>query len=204
MSTLTDPAATAPKRPLRADAARNRDRLLEVAAATFSEKGADVPLEEIASGAGVGIGTLYRNFPTREALVAAVYRHEVEVLCARGDQLLADQPPADALAAWMQLFVAHVRTKRGMLSVLKPLLASDSTLIGDTRGRAVECAQRLLAAGVAAGTVRADVDGADVVRAVSGICMSTDQDTPVVSERLVGVIVDGLRVTAPAAKKGKA
>ena len=125
---------------VRADAARNRERLLEAAAAAFTERGADVPLEDIARGAGVGIGTLYRHFPTREALVEAVYRNEVSMLCARGDELLAEMPPDQALAEWMRLFVQHVATKRGMLSVLKPLMASSSTLSADTKGRAADTA----------------------------------------------------------------
>ena len=182
-------------RPLRADAARNRERLLQAAGAAFAERGADVPLEDIARAADVGIGTLYRHFPTREALVESVYRHEVEVLCRQADELLAQRPPEDALAEWMQLFVRHVATKRGMLSVLKPMMASNSSLSADTKGRAMECASRLLAAGVAAGTVRDDIDGADLLRAVGGICMSTEQESSRASERLVTVIVDGLRVT---------
>ena len=185
--------------PLRADAARNRERLLAAAAAAFAERGAEVPLEDIARGAGVGIGTLYRHFPTRDALVEAVYRHEVEVLCERADELLEQLPPDQALAEWMQLFVRHVHTKRGMLSVLKPMMQSNSSLSAATKGRTVECASRLLAAGVAAGTVRGDLEGADLIRAVGGICMSTDQETARSSERLVNVIVDGLRA-APAAR----
>jgi AcrR family transcriptional regulator len=184
--------AVAAERPIRADAARNRERLLTVAAAMFTQHGAEVPLEDVARGAGVGIGTLYRHFPTRDALVEAVYRHEVESLCTRADELLEELPPDQAVAEWMQAFVQHVKTKRGMLSALKPLLASDSSLSA-LKGRALECASRLLAAGVAAGTIRDDIDGADLVRAVSGICMSTDQEGARAAERLVRVIVDGLR-----------
>ncbi|MBV8529113.1 MAG: TetR/AcrR family transcriptional regulator [Candidatus Dormibacteraeota bacterium] len=184
---------------LRADAVRNRERLLAAAAAAFAERGAEVPLEDIARGAGVGIGTLYRHFPTRDALVEAVYTHEVDVLCERADELLAELPPDQALAQWMDLFVRHVHTKRGMLSVLKPMMAGNSSLAAN-KGRAQECATRLLAAGVAAGTVRDDIEGADLMRAVGGICMSTatDQDTTRSSERLVKVIVDGLRATSAA------
>jgi AcrR family transcriptional regulator len=192
-----DPAQ--PDRPLRADAVRNRERLLAAAAAAFAANGAEVPLEDIAREAGVGIGTLYRHFPTRESLVEAVYRHEVDVLCAAADDLLATRPADQALAAWMQLFVQHVATKRGMLSVLKPMMSSDPALSAATRGRAVDAASRLLAAGVAAGTVRADIQGADLVRAVGGICMSTDQERSEASERLVGLLFDGLRHGANAA-----
>ena len=203
MNTSTTPeleaaeaVAAAPQRRVRADAARNRQRLLAVASETFAERGAEVPLEDIARRAGVGIGTLYRHFPTRDALVEGVYRHEVEELCERADQLLTELPPDQALAEWMQLFVQHVRRKRGMLSVLKPLMASSSTLSADKQ-RARECASRLLAAGVAAGTVRDDIEGDDLVRAVSGICLATDQEAARASERLVTVIVDGLRTTTP-------
>lgn len=185
------PAPT--ERRVRADAARNRERLMAVAAAMFAERGAEVPLEDIAREAGVGIGTLYRHFPTRDALVEAVYRNEVALLCERADDLLAKLPPDQALAEWMLLFVRHVRTKRGMLSVLKPLMAASSTLSADTRGRVVDYASRMLAAGVAAGTLRDSIDGADLVRAVSGICMSTDEDQSRAGERLVDVIVAGLR-----------
>ena len=182
-----------PDRRVRADAARNRELLIDAAAAAFAARGADVPLEDIARNAGVGIGTLYRHFPTREALVEAVYRYEVGVLCERADELLATVPPDQALAEWMQLFVRHVATKRGMLSVLKPMMNANSSLSADTRGRAIDAASRLLAAGVAAGTVRNDIQGADLVRAVGGICMSTDQERSEASERLVGLLFDGLR-----------
>ncbi|HEX6537943.1 MAG TPA: helix-turn-helix domain-containing protein [Candidatus Dormibacteraeota bacterium] len=194
---LAGPEATAApaQRRVRADAARNRERLLAVASETFAERGAEVPLEDIARRAGVGIGTLYRHFPTRDALVEGVYRHEVDALCERADELLVELPPDQALAEWMQLFVQHVHRKRGMLSVLKPLMASSSTLSAE-KNRARECASRLLAAGAAAGTVRDDIDGADLVRAVSGICLATDQEAARASERLVKVIVDGLRTTA--------
>src|SRR3984893_17726876 len=100
------------ERPLRADAVRNRELLLTTAAAAFSAHGAEVPLEDIAHQAGVGIGTLYRHFPTRESLIEAVYRHEVDVLCKRADELLATLPTDQALEQWMHLFVRHVATKR--------------------------------------------------------------------------------------------
>jgi AcrR family transcriptional regulator len=186
-----DPAS-ADRRP-RADAVRNRDLLITSAAEVFAARGADVSLEDIARSAGVGIGTLYRHFPTRDSLVEAVYRHEIDVLCQRADQLLETMPPDQALAEWMQLFVRHVATKRGMLSLLKPLLSTNPNFSDQTRGRATAAATKLLEAGVAAGTVRADVDGRDLLRAVGGICMSTDQERSEASERLVGLLFDGLR-----------
>ena len=192
-----DPASA--DRPLRADAARNRGLLIHAAADAFSKHGAEVPLEDIARAAGVGIGTLYRHFPTRESLIEAVYRHEVDSLCVSADELLATLPPDQALAEWMQLFVRHVATKRGMLSVLRPMLSSDPQFFAETKGRAGAAASRLLDAGVASGTIRGDVTGADLLRAVGGICMSTDQERTEASDRLVGLLFDGLRhgVAAP-------
>jgi AcrR family transcriptional regulator len=189
-----EPAAPASidRRP-RADAVRNRDLLLAAAAEAFAARGAEVPLEDIARAAGVGIGTLYRHFPTRETLVEAVYRHEIDVLCGQADELLESLPPDQALAEWMQLFVRHVATKKGMLSVLKPMMSANATFADQTRGRAAGAATKLLEAGAAAGTVRGDVTGEDLVRAVSGICMSTDQERSAASVRLVDLIFDGLR-----------
>jgi AcrR family transcriptional regulator len=194
-----EPAASAPteRRP-RADAVRNRDLLLTAAADAFAARGAEVPLEDIARAAGVGIGTLYRHFPTRDSLVEAVYRHEIDVLCDRADELLESLPPDQALAEWMQLFVRHVATKKGMLSVLKPMMSSNASFAEQTRGRASGAATKLLDAGAAAGTVRGDVNGEDLVRAVSGICMSTDQERSEASVRLVGLLIDGLRHGAAA------
>jgi AcrR family transcriptional regulator len=185
-------------RPLRADAVRNRELLITAAAAAFAARGAEVPLEDIARDAGVGIGTLYRHFPTRDSLVESVYRHEVDVLVESADQLLATRSPDQALEEWMQLFVRHVATKRGMLSVLKPMMSSNATFFAETKGRATAAASKLLAAGVAAGTVRPDIDGADLLRAVGGICMSTDQERTQASDRLVGLLFDGLRHGAAA------
>ena len=180
-------------RALRADAARNRAVLLAAASAAFSERGPEVPLEDIARQAVVGIGTLYRHFPTREALVEAVFRHEVGVLVQSADELLASLPPDQALKQWMQLFVRHVATKRGMLAVLKPILVDNPRFSGETKGLVTAAASKILAAGVAAGSVRPDVDGADLLRAVTGICMSTDESSQEVASRLVGLLFDGLR-----------
>ncbi len=189
-----DPAgAGSPTRPPRADAMRNRELLLAAAASAFSTDGAQVPLEDIAHKAGVGVGTLYRHFPTRASLVEAVYRNEVDVLVESADELLKDQPPDRALAMWMQLFVRHVATKRGMLSVLKPMLETSPSVVGETKGRATAAATKLLNAGVAAGTIRADVDGGDLIRAIGGVCMSTEQVGSDTSARLAGLLFDGLR-----------
>jgi AcrR family transcriptional regulator len=196
--------ATSQERRPRADAVRNRDLLLAAAAEAFAARGAEVPLEDIARAAGVGIGTLYRHFPTRETLVEAVYRHEIDVLCERADELLESLPPDQALGEWMQLFVHHVATKKGMLSVLKPMMSSNAVFADQTRGRAAGAATKLLEAGAAAGTVRADVSGEDLVRAVGGICMSADQERSEASVRLVDLIFDGLRHGAASRATGSA
>src|SRR3954463_12617639 len=112
----------------RADACRNRDRLLEVASETFATCGIDASLEKIAKSACVGIGTLYRHYPTRDALVEAVYRHNVEQLCDGADQLRETLPPDQALEQWMQRFVAYVASKKGLATYLKSVVSADSDL----------------------------------------------------------------------------
>ena len=181
----------------RSDAMRNRARLVAAAAEAFAEHGVDASLEDVARRAGVGIGTLYRHFPTRDALVEAAYRREVEVLCTSADELLATLPPEEALAQWMQRFVGYVATKRGMSTALKSMMAADSALFDDCRAQMNDSAARLLAAAAEAGGVRADVDAKDLLRAMGGICLATDEaDWPDQSRRLVALLLDGLRYGA--------
>lgn len=204
------PAAEAPQspasapsskaRPLRADARRNRDRLVEEAAAAFAEHGVEASLEEIARRAGVGIGTLYRHFPTREHLVEVVYRREVEALCAAAADLSRDLPPDVALAEWMQRFVDYVATKRGLAASLKILLTTNSTMFADSAGRVSQALRRLVDAAIAAGAIRADIDAADVLHAISGIYSTpAAPDWRDRSRRLVALLMDGLRWGAPKA-----
>ena len=159
-------------RPLRADARRNRDRLLAVAVRAFSQEGPDVPLDAIAREAGVGIGTLYRHFPTREALVEAAYRTELDKLCDAAPTLLRQLPPDRALRAWMDRFVDYMTTKRGMAEALKAVIASGGNPYAVSRDRLLEAVGSLLAAGAAAGVLRADVDPADVLAALSGVTLA--------------------------------
>jgi len=181
----------------RSDAMRNRARLVAAAAEAFAERGVDASLEDVARRAGVGIGTLYRHFPTRDALVEAAYRREVEVLCTSADELLATLPPEEALAQWMQRFVGYVATKRGMATALKSMMAADSALFDDCRAQMYDSAARLLEAAAEAGGVRADVDAKDLLRAMGGICLATDEaDWPDQSRRLVALLLDGLRYGA--------
>ena len=184
-------------RPLRADACRNRDRLIEVAATTFAERGVNASLEEVAKRAGVGIGTLYRHFPTRDALIESVYRLEVEHLCDSSIELLQTRPPDEALAEWMQRFVAYVATKRGLAMALKSMISADSDLFAYTHLRVRTAISSLVEAGISSGRIRADVDPEDLLRALSGVCMVTDQPGwQQQACRISGLLMDGLRYGA--------
>ena len=187
------------EKPLRSDARRNRDLLLATAGEMFAERGIDVPLEEIAKTAGVGVGTLYRHFPTRDALNEAVYRREVETLCDGVDELLANNPADVALAEWMRSFAGYVARKRGMATALKSALGVDNELFTYSHRRIHDAIDRLVAAAVKAELIRDDVDSEDLLRGMSGICMATDapgwQDR---TGRLINLLIDGLRYRAPA------
>lgn len=187
-------------RPQRSDARRNRDRLVAAATEVFTTRGVESPLEDIAQRADVGIGTLYRHFPTRAALIEAVYRNELERLCDAADGLLADMAPDEALAEWMKRFVSYVATKRGMADALKAAAAcgeGSSNLFAYAHRRIRTAAGRLLDAASTSGLIRADVDPVDLVRAMSGICLSTDPvDGQDQARRLVGLLMDGLRYSA--------
>ena len=178
----------------RADALRNRERVLDAAKAVFSAGGAEASLEAVARSAGVGIGTLYRHFPTREHLVEVVYRREVEGLCAAADELARQHPPDIALEQWMQRFVDYIATKRGLAKSLRILLTTNSTLFSDMSGRVTLALRRLVEAGVANGSIRGDIDSADVLQALSGIYSAPDtKDWRDRSRRLVSLLMDGLR-----------
>jgi len=188
------PAPSAAPKRLRVDARRNRDKLIETAAAAFAEHGVDASLEDIARRAGVGIGTLYRHFPTREHLVEVVYRREVEGLCAAADELARQHPPDIALEQWMQRFVDYIATKRGLAKSLRILLTTNSTLFSDMSGRVTLALRRLVEAAVANGSIRGDIDSADVLQALSGIYSAPDtKDWRDRSRRLVALLMDGLR-----------
>lgn len=182
----------------RADACRNRDRLLEVASAAFATLGIETSLEAIAKEAGVGIGTLYRHYPTRDALIEAVYRHNVELLCDGADELRETLPPDEALAQWMQRFVAYVATKKGLATYLKSVVSADSDLFQSSQARAQATISKLVDAATEAGTIRPGVDGMDLLRALSGVCMMTDQHSgPEQGARVATLLMDGLRYGAP-------
>ncbi len=184
-------------RPLRADARQNREKLLSAAVEAFSRSGADVPLETIAQEAGVGIGTLYRHFPTRDALVIAAYQHEVKHLCDAAAELLRAMPPDAALREWMDRFVAYVAAKRGMGEALRSVVSSNAPLFAQTRDQIVAALSSLLQAGVAAGTIRSDVDAEDVMRAMRGVWQAPDEEGwQDQARRLLDLLMDGLRYGA--------
>ena len=170
---------------MRADAARNREKLLTAAAEEFALRGSGASLEAVAKRAGVGIGTLYRHFPTREDLVAAAYAAEVADLRAAADELLAEHPPAEALARWMDRFVDYTATKRGMADVL------NADMRAATAGQIPAAIGRLLSAGVEAGTLRPDVDVEDVRAMIAAVWQITDGER---ARRMLRVLMDGLRV----------
>jgi AcrR family transcriptional regulator len=178
----------------RADGLRNRERVLEAAKAVFSAGGPDASLEAVARGAGVGIGTLYRHFPTREALFEAVYRREVQQLADLAEQLKVDAPPAEALRRWMRSNVEFVATKRGMSAALALAAHGSSELSAYSFDRLTRAVGDLLDRAVAAGEIRADISSEDLLRALVGMCYMHDKPGWQASVlRLVDVFVDGLR-----------
>jgi AcrR family transcriptional regulator len=187
----------APVRRPRADAVRNRDRLLQAAKAVFSAGGPDASLETVAKRAGVGIGTLYRHFPTREALFEAVYRREVQQLSDLADQLKNEADPLEALRRWLRSNVEFVATKKGMMAALELAVHGSSDLYAHTFERLTKAVGGLLERAVAAGAIRSDISPEDLLRALVGMCYLHDQPGWQNSVlRLVDVFVDGLRVPA--------
>lgn len=182
-------------RPMRADAQRNRERLLQVAVQAFARAdGTNVTLDAIARDAGVGIGTLYRHFPTREALVEAAYRNELARLCDAAPELLASMGADKALRTWMDRFVEYMTTKRGMADALHAVIASGGDPFSESRQRLVGAITALLQAGAAAGTVRSDVAPADVLASLSGVTLAAgDPSQREQAGRLLDLIMDGLR-----------
>jgi AcrR family transcriptional regulator len=180
--------------PLRADARRNREKLVAVARAAFAAADDTVPLETIAREAGVGIGTLYRHFPTREALVEAVYAAELDDVTRSAPALLAQFPPETALRAWMDRYAAFVATKRGMLDTLRTGWASGRIATPTTRERITAAIGTILKHGARAGSLRTDVDPEDVTAMLLGVFLSTAaSNAPDQTGRLLDLVVDALR-----------
>ena len=193
---MRDQSSEALRKP-RADALRNRERVLEAAKAVFSAGGAEASLEAVARRAGVGIGTLYRHFPTREALFEAVYRREVQQLWELAEHLKGEAVPVEALRRWLRSNVEFVATKKGMSAALALAVHRSSDLYAYTFDRLTKAVGALLDRAIAAGEIRSDVSPEDLLRALVGMCYMHDQPGWQASVmRLVDVFVDGLRVGA--------
>ena len=180
-------------RPLRADAQRNRQKLVTAARDTFAADGTSAPLEEIAGRAGVGIGTLYRHFPTRQALYEAVYLDEVEAMAEAADGLI-DVEPGEALRRWLRQYLGFAATKRALTEALLEA-APDSDVLASCRTLLMGAGNGLVERAQAGGAVRPDTDFADIGRIVSGIAVSPAAGQGQ-KERMLGIVLDGLRPVA--------
>jgi AcrR family transcriptional regulator len=177
----------------RKDAQRNRERLLAEAVAAFS-RDADAPLEGIARAAGVGIGTLYRHYPTREALVEAAYRSELAKICGAAPELLRQHPPDVALRLWMDRFLDYLATKRAMGDALRAVMAAGGQPFSESRTRLTEAVSTLLSAGVEAGSLRDGITAEDILMGLSGVAQALrDPAQRAQAGRLADLLLDGLR-----------
>jgi AcrR family transcriptional regulator len=186
-----EPATTS--RPLRADARRNRERLITTARAVLLARGGHASMEEIAKAADVGVGTLYRHFPRRIDLVEAVYRDDVDGLVASADEVTGEADPWGALVAWLDRFVRYAQSKRNLLTELHEAFEKDPQLALSSRERLRRAVGLVLARAQEAGVARADIDGADVMQLISGMCMARDASLEQ-NERLLQLILDGIRI----------
>jgi AcrR family transcriptional regulator len=183
---------------LRADARRNIDALLRAAQEVFATSGVDAPVKAIADRAGVGVGTLYRHFPQRPDLIKAIIRKEVDACADAASRLAARHAPADALARWMQGLVDLVATKRGLGAALHSGNPTYQSLPEYVLGRLTPALRRLLDAGAAAGTIRGDVDAAELLLAAVRVATPASEGDLAQARRMVALIVDGVRFGAGA------
>jgi AcrR family transcriptional regulator len=190
VSAETEPAGRKP----RADGQRNRERLMEAAKAAFADIGPEVSLDEIARRAGVGIGTLYRHFPTRDAVVEAVYRREVQQLADAATRLSDTLPPGEALHQWMRLFVDYIATKRLIGSALSSIVGGVSELYMASGLLIIGAINDLVRRASASGDIRADIDPNDVLRGLVGFTYgNSDPAWEASALRLIDILMDGLR-----------
>ena len=181
-------------RPLRADARRNREKILSAAVRVFAEEGLEAHLERIAKEAGVGSGTLYRNFPTREALIEAAYRNELSRLCDAAPELLAAMPPREALRAWTGRFIDYATAKLGMAEALRAVVDSGVNPYAHSRELIMTALTSLMDAARAAGTIRSDVSPAVMFAALTGVALASGKpEEREQAERLLDLTLDGLR-----------
>ena len=191
---MTEEGKPAAVRKPRADAKRNRVRLLETAKAAFAEKGSGASLDEIARTACVGPGTLYRHFPTRDALVEAVYRNETEQLVAAADRLAKMHPPVTALREWLLLFVDYIGTKHGMYEVLNSIVGGTSDLYSASTAQVKQAIGRLVDRAVASADIRLDLDPLDLLRALAGVAnIGSGPDGERAAKRLIDILIAGIR-----------
>jgi AcrR family transcriptional regulator len=202
MSTIANPDSRHNARTLRADAQRNYDRLIRAAEALFTERGADTSLEDIARRAAVGIGTLYRHFPTRDDLIAQVMCQSTAAIVARGDTLLRSATPAAALAGWLRELVGYVTTYRGLTAALATSYIGSGTQLCSGCGQIEKAGRALLARAQAAGEIRRDADVREVIlTAHSAAWISEQTKDPAAIDRLLGILFDGLRTIRPTQRK---
>jgi AcrR family transcriptional regulator len=182
-----------PRKP-RTDAQRNRERILEAAKEAFTRSGAEASLDDVAKKAGVGPGTLYRHFPTREALIEAVYRHEVEKLAAAERELSGKLPPVEALRAWMLLFVDYIEAKHIIAPALNTLVGGPSKLYESSRSHIQGAIHSLVQRAIASGDIRNDLVPFDLLRALIGVSnVASGPDWPQSARRLVDILIGGSR-----------
>ncbi|AQW47330.1 TetR/AcrR family transcriptional regulator [Streptomyces violaceusniger] len=182
-----------PGRPLRADAQRNREKILSAAVRVFAEEGLDAHLERIAKEAGVGTGTLYRNFPTRELLIEAAYRNELARLCDAAPELLAALPPREAMRAWLGRFMDYANAKLGMADALRGVVASGVNPYAQSHEMIQDALSRLMDAAVTAGVIRSDISATDMFAALSGIALASGKpEQREQADRLLDLTLDGL------------
>jgi AcrR family transcriptional regulator len=191
MTDVSTPTTALSHKPKRADARRNYDKLLATAAEVFTERGGDASLEDIARRAGVGIGTLYRHFPTRQALLEAVYVGEVEEISRKAADF-ADLEPWDALSAWLREYARFAVTKKVVSNALLATMDNDAPVFATCRESLTVAGESLLGRAQAAGAVRADAQLLDVLRMVGGIATIATADHDQV-ERILDMALDGLR-----------
>jgi AcrR family transcriptional regulator len=191
--TVTKRSQPAVRKP-RTDAQRNRERILEVAKEAFTRSGANASLDDIAKQAGVGPGTLYRHFPTRDELLEAVYRTEVEKLAAAEQTFAETMPPLDALRAWMLLFVDYIATKKIIAPALNALVGGPSKIFEASYAQIWEAIRALVKRAVKSGDIRKDLDAIDLLRALIGVAnVSTSPDWQQSARRLVDILISGAR-----------
>jgi AcrR family transcriptional regulator len=188
----------------RTDAQRNRERILEVAKDAFTRHGANASLDDIAAQAGVGPGTLYRHFPTRDALIEAVYRTEVEKLAAAERKFAEEMPPIEALRAWMLLFIDHIAAKQIIAPALNTLIGGPSKLYEGSRGQIQAAIDALVKRAIQSGEIRRDVESFDLLRALIGVAhVPAGPDWQPSARRLVDILIAGSRPSPRVSARGR-